>query len=622
METANQIAAGEVAEKPAFIIKELIENAIDAGGTRIRIVLKESGISQIRITDNGIGIGQDDMPLAFMRHATSKISQIGDLAHLSTLGFRGEALPSIAAVSRMRLRSMVRGADSAYEISLIGGEMEDIQPVAANPGTEVIVDDLFYNTPARKKFLRSPIRELADISDLVARLILSRPDISFELVNNEKRIYLSPGNHQVKAAVMSVFGQEAAASLLPLTESDEVTGFISHPSYHKASRQYYNIFINGRYIKSQELNHVLDLAYQHRLPERRYPLVVLYLHLDAKDFDVNVHPNKIEVKLDPRSTIKEILVNSIQEALLTAEKSYRAKLPAQLRSPAAEQRAPEERGPMPRYGEKVILPPSTAKEENMSAFFAEVPQVQAAPKEMPPARTGSTPADDTLFVPEVQGGVGEPAAPLPDQGRAVEAQEALSFGEGFYRNLHILGQLGGMFILAENGEALYIIDQHAAHERLLYNRFKAQVKDSQESQSLLTPLELGVNHFQYVWILQWIVSLRTLGFILEDFGDNTFILRGIPGWATHIDPIVFLKDLADYWLRQKGKITTADILDEKIIMHSCKSAIKGNQYLTNSDISYLLQQLDEGEDVFTCPHGRPITIKITVNDLKKWFLRT
>ncbi len=632
--TANQIAAGEVAEKPAFVIKELVENAIDAGATRIRVALKDSGLKQIQVFDNGMGMEKEDMPLAFLRHATSKIIEIGDLDRLSTLGFRGEALPSIAAVSRLTLRSMVQGGDGGYEVRFDQGALGEIQPVAANPGTEVIVDELFYNTPARRKFLRSSIREMADISDLLSRLILSRPDISFELRNDNKRIYLSSGNGQVKPAVMSVYGQEAAKSLLRLGDGAHITGYISHPSYHKASRQYYNIFVNGRYIKSAELNQVIDLAYQHRMPERRYPMAVLYLHLDAKDFDVNVHPNKIEIKLEPRSGIKDELLAILQETLSSAEKSYQTKGPGYLRSPEAEYNGETS---MPVSLPAAILIPKQEREsigaeaEAIPSFFVE--EEAKYPGFLFEGATESIASDDRILPSTVEPlatkscemgekdkrFAGEPSFSKPER---INEQASLSFSEGFYRNLRVLGQLGGMFILAEDGDSLYIIDQHAAHERLLYNRFKEEIAAAKEGQPLLIPLELQVNHPQYLWILQRILDLQALGFVLEDFGDNAFIIREAPSWSEYIDPAVFLRDLADFWLRQKGKITTADILDEKIIMHSCKSAVKGNQYLTEGDIRYLFRALDEGDDVFTCPHGRPITIKITVEELKKWFLRS
>ncbi len=632
--TANQIAAGEVAEKPAFVIKELVENAIDAGANRIRVALKDSGLKQIQIFDNGMGMEKEDIPLAFLRHATSKITEIGDLDRLSTLGFRGEALPSIAAVSRLTLRSMAQGGDGGYEVRFDQGALGEIQPVAANPGTEVVVDELFYNTPARRKFLRSPIREMADISDLLSRLILSRPDISFELLNDNKRIYLSSGNGQVKPAVMSVYGQEAAKSLLRLGDGAHITGYISHPSYHKASRQYYNIFVNGRYIKSAELNQVIDLAYQHRMPERRYPMAILYLHLDAKDFDVNVHPNKIEIKLEPRSGIKDELLAILQETLSGAEKSYQTKGPGYLRSSEAEY---QERTLMSVSLPSAIPGPNQEGEsigieaEAVPSFFVEeeakypgfiseesAESISSDDRILPPTGKPLTPKSyetgekDNMFA-------GEPSLSKPER---INEQARLSFTEGFYRNLRVLGQLGGMFILAEDGDSLYVTDQHAAHERLLYNRFKEEIATAKEGQPLLIPLELQVNHPQYLWILQRILDLKALGFVLEDFGDNAFIIREAPSWAEYIDPVVFLRDLADFWLRQKSKITTADILDEKIIMHSCKSAVKGNQYLTDGDIRYLFQALDEGDDVFTCPHGRPITIKITVEELKKWFLRS
>ncbi len=608
-ETVNQIAAGEVAEKPAFIVKELVENAIDAEATRIRISLKEGGLKQIRIEDNGVGILKEDLPLAFLRHATSKIAAIDDLTRLSTLGFRGEALPSIAAVSRVTLRSFAKNGEGAYEIRYGDGALGTTEPVAANPGTEIIVDEIFYNTPARRKFLRSQIREMADITDLVGRLILSRPDIGFELLNDNRRVFLSPGNGQIRPAILSVYGAEAAQAMLRIGEEEEIGGYISHPSHHKPSRQYYNLFVNGRYIKSPELNRVVDGVYRHLLPERRYPIAVLYLTLDPKEFDVNVHPNKIEIKLEPHSNIEDRLYQALADTLTRAERSHPVKGANRLRSPEAESAfLGTDKAIGHESGTRASLAGSPSPGEDLpeeTVAFAQ--DISAIMRQNTPEKCKRPETDNEMAVRGPKGG-GE--------------QESLSFGGGFYRNLRILGQLAGLFILAADGENLYIIDQHAAHERLLYNRLKAEAVKENESQPLLIPLELRLNHSQYLWILQRILDLKALGFILEEFGDNTFIIREAPAWSAWMDPAAFLKEMSDFWLQQKRKITNAEILDEKLMMKACKSAIKGNQYLADADMHHLLQSLDKEKDAMTCPHGRPITVKITVAEIRKWFLRS
>ncbi|MBQ1252490.1 MAG: DNA mismatch repair endonuclease MutL, partial [Firmicutes bacterium] len=270
--TRDQIAAGEVAERPALIIKELIENAIDADATDIRIHLKESGIEEIRIIDNGSGIEKEDIPNAFLRHATSKIKKIEDLDSLITMGFRGEALASIAAVSKIKIRTKTAENDSAFECTLEGGEISEIMPAAGNNGTEIVIHDLFFNTPARKKFLATPIRELREISDIVGRIIIAYPNIRFELVNDGKKVFLSPGNNDMNAAIAAVYGTEPLRFLLPLKEHENFTGFICHPNYSKPKRSYYHFYINHRYIISSELNKALENAYKTLLPERRFPL--------------------------------------------------------------------------------------------------------------------------------------------------------------------------------------------------------------------------------------------------------------------------------------------------------------------------------------------------------------
>ncbi len=359
---------------------------------------------------------------------------------------------------------------------------------------------------------------------------------------------------------------------------------------------------------------MIDTAYQHRLPEKRYPVAVLYLTLDTKDFDVNVHPNKIEIKLEHNTAVKDELFLALQETLSNAERSYEIKRPNRLERSEADSTANLE------FPASEPLTGTTKEIEEQAALLnsviSEDMTTTAAPN--PPSKTTEMPLDE---------GEQEEKAPsflsFAEETAAKKNEEAaIDFSEGFYSNLRILGQFGGMFILAEDGKSLYVIDQHAAHERLLYNRFKEEVATAKEGQPLLVPLELQVNHPQYLWLLQKILDLNTLGFVLEDFGDNAFIMREVPNWTEWIDPVAFLKDLADFWLKQKEKITAADILDDKIIMRACKSAVKANQYLTDTDIRFLFRSLDEGEDVFTCPHGRPITVKVTVEEIKKWFLRS
>lgn len=691
--TRDQIAAGEVAERPALIIKELIENAIDAEATDIRIILKESGIREIRVVDNGTGIEKDDIPNAFLRHATSKIKQIEDLDSLYTMGFRGEALASIAAVSKIRICTKTEAADSAFECTLEGGKISDILPAAGNGGTEIVIRDLFYNTPARKKFLATPIREMRDISDIVGRIIIAYPQIRFELVNDGKKVYLAPGNNDAKAAIAAVYGTEPLKFLLPVAENDIFSGFISHPNYSKPKRSYYHFYINHRYIISSELNRALENAFKTLLPERRFPLAFVNVTLPPDQYDINVHPNKLDVKFNREHHIGEKLYDAVKNTLALAERSYTTEIhlrpksgtPVAASIPQKEMKAE----PIPQIHQNLRLtglPGAVERKQKMQAMGDDFDAIRAelsnlnrgtrteirpsvapvntaskqtalstdsreeksekkyasfkdniSPKEVerfmakdsfspselfreePPEKT-----EESHLHPDTTASE-QPSLELPtfDFAESKATEVKIDFQEGFYSSLEILGQFNGSFIVASNGDSLYLIDQHAAHERLLFNRIKKSVEEQKtESQPLLISQEITFNFQQYHWIIENILILHQMGFVLEEFGENAFIVRGVPLWAENIDAEKFLKEFADGWLSSEKKLSMEVILERKIMSKACKRAVKANQYLTKADILYLFKELDSAEDGFTCPHGRPISVKFTENEIRRKFLRT
>lgn len=633
--TRDQIAAGEVAERPVFIIKELVENAIDAGATAIRIHLKESGIREIRVIDNGEGMAAADILYAFLRHATSKIKTIDDLNSLKTMGFRGEALASIAAVAKIVLRTKTAQSETGYECQVDGGEIAPVQPTAANQGTELTVKDLFFNTPARKKFLATPVREMRDISDMVGRIIIAYPGIRFELTNDGKRIFFSPGSGEEKAAITAVYTREPLPFLLPIENNAVFSGFIAHPNYSKPNRNYYHFYINQRYIQSNQLNQALENAYKTLLPERRFAMAFINLTLPPDQYDINVHPNKLEVKFAESAAIGDLLYQAVKETLSQADKVFTTEI-----HESAKARLPEK----PVYEDEVPPTPKLHQDLRLAGLPGAVARKQQRLKEeenndfakaefTEMLRSSQRESDYPKDEKKPPGNAADPLAlfredttalGLNDKFKPFEAAKTIDFNEGFYASLNILGQVGGAFIVAANEEALYLIDQHAAHERLLFNKIKKSLteKDANTVQPLIVPLEVNLNYKQYHWIIEEILVLRDMGFLLEEFGENSFILREIPTWAETIDAVAFLKEFADGWLSSPKKLTVDAVLERKIMSKACKRAVKANQYLTRADILYLFSELDQAEDAFTCPHGRPIAVKFTVDEIRRKFLRT
>ncbi|MEG1496965.1 MAG: DNA mismatch repair endonuclease MutL [Clostridiales bacterium] len=650
---ANQIAAGEVAERPTLIIKELMENSIDAGAKSIRIFLKNSGFDEIRIIDNGEGIAKEEIATAFLRHATSKLNVIEDLNQLITMGFRGEALASISAVSKISVSTKTKEQDSGYKGILEGGEFIGLKAAPCNNGTEIVVENLFYNTPARKKFLATPTRELRDISDMVGKLIISHPNIAIELRNNNKKIFQSSGNGEVKPAIMSVYGRDIIKKLVHL-DTEMFQGYISHPGFTKPSRSYYHFYINNRYIQSDMLNRSLEQAYHTLMPEHRFPVAFINISVDPSEYDINVHPNKLDVKFNKDAEIGEQLIKAVLEALLTTERAYAqdTEIINKVASPTADE-------PQTKPNHAVKPDKFAENKEKTTSNFTKFQSAalndlmmldkdyDANADETDEAEVGefdkltdkssdfsskkSTAADfkkldddDNLdFMLKTSLFKEKEELRLKTNFNEFTNKQKLDFDTGFYSSLMILGQLAASFIVATKEDALYLIDQHAAHERLLFNKIKKAVAEEEvTTQALLIPLEFITNYRQYAWIIENIIVLRDLGFIIEEFSDNSFIIREVPFWAQDINVIAFLEEFADGWLKQGGKLTTEKILESNIMLKACKSAIKANKYLDKSDIHYLFSELDLAEDAFTCPHGRPIAIKYSVEEIRRKFLRS
>ncbi len=644
--TANQIAAGEVVERPASVVKELVENAIDAGATRITVRLDQSG-ANIRVIDNGCGMGPEDLRLAVLRHATSKIQRADDLQRLSTLGFRGEALPSIAAVSRLTIVSKRADADCAWSMSVTDGKATVPAEAAAPNGTTVTVEDLFYNAPARKKFLKTPRTELGLISELIGKLAIGRPDIAFTLVNGNHTLLATAGKGDRGQAIAAVYGKSIYSSLTALPDSDVygLSGLISLPELTRSNRNGYVFYVNSRLVRSRELSLAVDEAYHTFIPDHRYPLLFLFLTLAPESIDVNVHPGKLEIKLRDPSPVREEICRVIRatlaaNALNAPHLSAKTSEPlfgnnplatdgSQLRPEGSRQKAAEPQQLTGTALYRALYDGTVAKYDLKQKVMdiAEIERILAkdAATENAAAAAPTTPPEPSAFP--------APSVITPDPG----AQQSLPFFDQkpaeqserrHYAQMRPLGQFAGTFIVAELAEELYLIDQHAAAERIQYEQLAkmAATDDGRSSEQLAVPLPLSLTYQEHLLLTDYILAIRQAGFIVEYFGDTDYLLRGVPFWLANspgVDPLQYLHDLIDY-LAESGERNAAPSLQlrqEQLFMLACKRAIKANRYLTNPDISALLTQLDQCENSATCPHGRPISCKLTLDDIYKRFLR-
>ena len=612
--TANQIAAGEVVERPASVVKELVENAIDAGATRIEIRIFDNACSKIQVTDNGWGMTAEDMRLSVLRHATSKIRTASDLEHLASLGFRGEALPSIASVSCLTITSKPAQADIGYTMTVEGGKAGLPVEAASRKGTTVLVDRLFYNTPARKKFLKSPRTELGAISDIVCNLVVAYPEIAFSLRHGNQRAVVSNGSGDLSQAVSAAFGRELAENMLQLeTEDGMVSGFLSRPSYNRAARNHYHFFINRRAVRCRELYGAIEAGYDTFLPAGRYPAVFLFLTLPFDSVDVNVHPGKLEVKLTEPTKIKAAISDAIQRAF-----HHNALLIPNL----GKEIRPQDRVD--------VLPPPPfprKKGQRLDGVDPQPPHNNVAGERRRMSQGDIYQALHQGIV-NAQDEAPETAVLIPDEetltNLAQEHTRDLSISSEQhdirYGDLQVIGQFLGTFILASTDRDLYIIDQHAAAERILYEEIADKAEDCQINSIMLAfPLNVQLSYEEHLQLTEHILELRDFGFILEYFGDTTYVIRGLPEWYDDAEADQLLFALLD---RLKEGNAGSTLRREELFQAACKKAVKANRYLNRQDISSLFAALDRCRNAATCPHGRPIAVKITETEIRKRFLRS
>lgn len=582
--TINKIAAGEVVERPASVIKELVENAIDAKADRIEVEIMAGGTSFMRVSDNGIGMSREDAEKAILRHATSKIVQVDDLQAIATLGFRGEALPSIASVSRFNLQTRQAGAELGTEIKITGGKTTEIGVAGCNLGTTIRVEDLFFNTPARKKFLKTNNTESGRINEFIIKLAISHPEIAFKLINNNKSSLATPGRGDLKETLQSLYGASVGQSLLPLEFEDEdikLWGFVSKPSAIRSSRSWQTFIVNGRIIASRAIAKAIDNAYHALIPKSGYPLIALNIEVPQHTIDVNVHPQKTEMKFEDESRIFKAVYKAVLDAV--RPKGQVGQL-GQLAAQADHVQQHVEKGLQElNFGQPVMNFP--LREEKPAMTWQE----------------GTTALAQDKSVKSVQSVVYEEEK-LPTAGMIP------------------IGQVDDTYIIAQDGDSLYIVDQHAAHERVLFDRFSAQAEHI-PSQQLLVHLILDFSTHESQIIEENLELLAGLGFGLEPSGPNQFRLMEVPADVPSSQAEEFIREVLAS-MEELHRPTAAELRQAVLATTACKAAIKAGFKLNYRQMEILLQELNDTAMPYTCPHGRPTIIKFSSDELAKMFKRT
>ncbi len=616
--TINQIAAGEVIERPASVVKELMENAIDAKATVITVEIKEGGISFIRITDNGSGMEKEEVPLAFLRHATSKIRTVQDLISVSSLGFRGEALSSIAAIAQVELISKVPDSLNGTRYRIEGGEEKELEEVGAPDGTTFLVHNLFYNTPARKKFLKSPQTEAGYIADIVERIALSHPDISIRFIqNNQNKLYTS-GNNRLKDIVYAVYGRDITSNLLEINAENpsiSITGFIGKPLISRGNKAFENYYVNGRYIKNHLLTKAIDDAYQSFLMQHKYPFTVLHFEIDSELLDVNVHPAKMELRIQNGEQIYEFVLKSIQDTLLNKELIPEVQIEEQNKHLKKNQEQLSIRPPEPFEKnriertkiEKEIIPKPTQEIQKPTQ-----PQAEDKKLSFDLKQSQNEPSDKLPSFPETK--VKETAAQM----NLFEDKLLSKTSRDRHR---IIGQLFDTYWLVEFQDKLFIIDQHAAHEKILYEKIMKSLKTKEFiSQLMNPPLVLSLTTREEELLHKYQKYFEEIGFEIEQFGGKEYAIRAVPdnlfGIAKKEIFLEMLDNLADE-IRSENQ----QIIVEKIASMSCKAAVKGKHKLSQQEANSLIDQLLELDNPYNCPHGRPTIISMSKYEIERKFKR-
>lgn len=636
---ANKIAAGEVVERPGSVVKELLENAIDAQATEINIEVEQSGVASIRVVDNGTGIHIEDLGLVFHRHATSKLDADDDLFHIRTLGFRGEALASISSVSKVTLKTCTDN-EEGQEIYVENGEILNQKPAKAKQGTDILVESLFYNTPARLKYIKSLYTELGKITDIVNRMAMSHPGIRISLISDGRTILKTNGSGRTNEVMAEIYGMKVAKDLVHIsgeTSDYRLEGYVAKPEHSRSNKHYISIFINGRYIKNFLINKAILEGYHTLLMIGRFPICYINIEMDPILVDVNVHPTKLEVRLSKEDQLFELIVEKIREAFkdrilipqndmnkLTQknkvlDKFEQQKIDFEKRKQQRDathstnlnfdldDNESNETNQSNQALDHTLSSPNTSSEDSYSVQestydYAKTQRDVLTDMEEQDITNTLAPSEDVAEAPDIKGSISSnPSQRIP--------------------YMEVVGQVHGTYIIAQNENGMFMIDQHAAQERIKYEYFREKIGDvSNEIQNLLIPLTFHFSKDELMIINQHVEELDKVGVHLEPFGGNDYIVDSYPVWFPAAEAEEIIKDMIEYVLEHK-KVNVKKIREEAAIMMSCKKSIKANHYLKNNEMADLVNQLRETEDPFTCPHGRPIIINFSNYELERLFKR-
>lgn len=633
--TIDKIAAGEVIERPSSIVKELVENAIDAKATAVTVEIKEGGISFIRITDNGCGIPQEEVPLAFLRHSTSKIRSVEDLTSVSSLGFRGEALSSISAIAQVELITKTKENDFGTKYVIEGGHEKSLEDVGAPNGTTFLVHQIFYNTPARRKFLKTPMTEASHVNELMIRLALSHPEVSIQFINNGQSKLHTSGNGKLKDVIYHVFGRDIANNLLEVNaeiKGLKATGFIGKPLISRGNRNYENYYINGRYVKSNIIAKAIEDAYKDFTMQHKYPFTVLHFTMDGTDLDVNVHPTKMELRFSNQQEVYNFIYNALKNALSEKELIPRVELP-EARTISQTKQEPEVRDEayfMRKMRERVESyhkQMSQAEVKNTNGVHREKEQIdrikEAVTYNKPKVQVKPIVKPEPAEVQKVQ-----PVVERQEPEVKVEKSEQLNFFEEklltkkAVQEYKLIGQVFETYWLVEFNEQLYIIDQHAAHERVLYEKTLKGMKDREfTSQYLSPPIILNLSMQEAEILNTHMDQFAGIGFEIEPFGGDSFAVRAVPDNLFSIAKKDLLIEMLDGLADGINSTQAPDMIAEKVASMSCKAAVKGNARLSVAEVNTLIGELLELDNPYHCPHGRPTIIAMTKRELEKKFKR-
>lgn len=652
--TIDKIAAGEVIERPASIVKELVENSIDAKAASVTVEIQDGGISLIRVTDNGSGIEREDIRNAFLRHSTSKIRKVEDLAHIASLGFRGEALSSISAVTRTELITKTKEDTFGTRYVIEGGVEQSLEDAGAPDGTTFLVRQLFYNVPARRKFLKTPMTEAGHVQDLLMRLALSHPEVAFTFINNGQTKMRTSGNGKLKDVIYSIYGREAAANLIELDYSMDglvMKGYLGKPVITRGNRNFENYFVNGRYVKNAMLSKAIEDAYKDFLMQHKFPFVVIHFQVDGEKIDVNVHPTKMEMRFQRQQDVYNIVYEGVHRTLLEPELIPQVEAPAPkvISQPKSEspfllkpKTAPQ---PMEKKPEEKEEPHDEAyfmkkMKERVLSYHQRNSSAEVAKKEQifRPQAQAERIKDALARAKEVEKQPQKQAEEQPELIRETPVYETKPVTEEKAEQLNLfeehllkrekkaeyklIGQVFETYWLVEFENSLYIIDQHAAHERVLYERTLKEMKNREfTAQYLSPPIILSLSMQEAQVLNENMDRFTRIGFEIEPFGGEEYAVRAIPdnlfGIAKKELLLGMLDDLAD------GISTsmTPELIDEKVASMSCKAAVKGNNRLSAQEADALIGELLLLENPYHCPHGRPTIIAMTQRELEKKFKR-